>query len=468
MVRNFPSQARRWLLFPPIYTAWEASRLALIWGGFVLITVFSYVTIFSLVYWFFGLLLQEVNRSLAVFATTLLTLILLRPFYHWTQLIIDRLFFPEMANFKEKIELICHELTKIDNRAALKQFLNQKVQAWLRVNGVDLQTDSQAESAPGLILPLEMGTRSLGFLSIGPKQSRRSFGYTEHAILKQLQEQVSLVLSGIQLAEAREAAEKTDQLKVNFLTNISHELRTPLNAVINSTGLVADGAVGEINPAQVEYLNRAVQGSEYLMKLLGDILDITKIEMGQLTLQPELISLPEIIEDTLPWVRDMLQQKPIQLNMELGDNLPPLMADRLRMRQILLNLLSNAIKFTQTGFIKVRAWLDGDLIFVSVEDSGIGIAPENLPLIFEDYQQHHSQLRFERRRHLGTGLGLSITKALVELHAGRLWVESEVGRGTIFTFVLPLVRPKAESGSKSAANTGQQKVHLPRNSGIIF
>jgi signal transduction histidine kinase len=137
----------------------------------------------------------------------------------------------------------------------------------------------------------------------------------------------------------------------------------------------------------------------------------------------------------------MLQQKPIELTVEFEDNLPLLRADRLRMRQILLNLLSNAIKFTQKGSIWVRAWLENNLIFVSVEDTGIGIPPEGLPLVFEDYQQlagqHQQQLQFERRRHLGTGLGLSITRALVELHGGRIWVESELGRGTAFTFTLP-------------------------------
>jgi signal transduction histidine kinase len=452
MARTLPIPYHRRLPLPPINTAWEAGRLALIWGGFALVTIFTYLIIFSLIHWFSSLILQEINRNLTVFSTTLTTLVLRRHLYGGTQFIVDWLFFPDTANFSEKIEALCYELTGINNREALKQFLGQKISPRLMVDAIYLQTDSQPETAQSLALPLEMGARSLGYLIIGPKYSRRFFGYSEQMALKQLQEQVSLVLSGIQLAEAREAAEKTDQLKVNFLTNISHELRTPLNTVINSTGLVADGALGEINEAQVEYLNLAVQGSEYLMKLLNDIFDITKIEMGQLTLQPELISLPEIIEETLPWVKDMLQQKPILLKMELEDNLPPFMADRLRIRQILLNLFSNAIKFTQVGSIGVRAWLDNKVIFVSVEDTGIGIAPESLLLIFEDYQQHHRQLYFERRRHVGTGLGLSITRALVELHGGRIWVESEVGRGTVFTFVLPLVKPKAKNGSKSAAN----------------
>ncbi|GAB4431773.1 MAG: hypothetical protein Fur0044_29330 [Anaerolineae bacterium] len=456
MARHLPHQNRQWLSLPNISTGWEIRRLVLIWGGFALALVFTYITVFSLIYWFASLLLQEVNRSLAVFTTTLLTLLLLRLLYVGTQQVVDRLFFPDTANFKEKIDAICHRLTEIDNRERLKQFLDQQLPAWLQVEEVYLQPQPRLETVKTITLPLEMGTRSLGFLTIGRKHSGRSFGYSEQVALKQLQEQVSLVLSGIQLAEAREAAEKTDQLKLNFLTNISHELRTPLNTVINSTGLVADGVLGEITETQAEYLNRAVEGSEYLMNLLNDILDITKIETGQLTLQPEVMSLPEVIKETLPLVNNPLQKKAVRLTVELEDNLPPVMADRLRVRQILLNLLSNAIKFTQEGSIRVRAWLRGNTVWVSIKDTGIGIPQESLPLVFEDYRQlvHRQQLQFDRRRHLGTGLGLSITRALVELHGGKIWVESEgvPGRGSTFTFTLPLSTLKPENGSKVTAN----------------
>lgn len=456
MARHLPTQNHQWLPLPKIRTGWEIRRLVLIWGGFVLVLVFAYVTFFSLIHWFAGLLLQEVNRSLAVFATTLATLLLLHRLYEATRQVVDRLFFPDTANFKEKIDLLCHQLTEIDTQERLKQFLSQKVPVSLLVENVYLHEHPRLEIAKTATLPLEMGTRSLGFLTIGPKFSGRSFGYEEGVALKRLQEQVSLVLSGIQLAEAREAAEKTDQLKLNFLTNISHELKTPLNTVINSTGLVADGALGEITDSQAEYLNRAVEGSEYLMKLLNDILDITKIETGQLTLQPGLMNLQEVIEETLPLVNSPLQQKAVSLTVELGDNLPPVIADRLRVRQILLNLLSNAIKFTQEGSIRVRAWLNGNAVWVSIEDTGIGMPPESLALVFEDYRQlvNRQQLRFERRRHLGTGLGLSITKALVELHGGKIWVESDgvPGKGSTFTFTLPISTLKPGNENKTAMN----------------
>lgn len=454
MARYLPNQTRHWPSLPKIGTGWEIRRLVLIWGGFALVLVFTYITFFSLIHWFAGLLVQEVTRSLAVFATTLSTLLLLHTLYEWTQQVVDRLFFPDTANFKEKIDFLCHRLTEIDNREQLKQFLSEQIPARLLVEDVYLHAKPRLELVKTVTLPLEMGIRSLGFLTIGPKLSGRTFGYNEQVALKQLQEQVSLVLSGIQLAEAREAAEKTDQLKLNFLTNISHELRTPLNTVINSTGLVADGALGEITEAQAEYLNRAVEGSEYLMKLLNDILDITKIETGQLTLQPEVMSLREVIEETLPLVNTPLQQKAVSLKVELEENLPPLIADRMRIRQILLNLLSNATKFTQEGFIRVRAVLNGNALCISIEDTGVGMPQESLPLVFEDYRQlvNRQQRQFERRRYLGTGLGLSITKALVELHGGKIWVESELGRGSTFTFTLPLSSLKPGNGSKVTAN----------------
>jgi signal transduction histidine kinase len=444
MAVYIPNQKQRGWARLKIETWWELGRLLLLWGGLALTVLFTYFTFFSLSYWFSALLLQEVNRPLTVLLAGLITLFLARALYDWTQNLVDQLFFPETANLKSKIEALCRHLAEIDNRESLKQFLAEKVPAQLRVDQVSLQAEAGASRPQWLHLPLEMGTRPLGFLTIGPKRSGRSFGYAERVAFKQLQDQVSLVLSGIQLAEARAAAEKTDQLKVTFLTNISHELRTPLNTVINSTGLAADGVLGEITPQQQEFLNRAVQGSEHLLKLLNDILDITKIETGQLALQPEIMQLSEILAEVTPMVESGLRQKSLKLQVEFAATLPSLKADRLRLRQILLNLLSNAIKFTQEGFIRIKAWPVGNMLQITVEDSGVGLAPESLALIFQDYQQvatpHQQQLHFERRRHVGTGLGLSITKALVELHGGRIWVESELGCGSVFTFTLPLAQ----------------------------
>jgi signal transduction histidine kinase len=287
-----------------------------------------------------------------------------------------------------------------------------------------------------------MGSRSMGYLTIGPKASDRSYSLEERTIFKNLQDQVSLVLSAIQLAEAREKAERVSQLKSNFVTNISHQLHTPLNTVINSTGLVADGMLGSISEEQADYLNLAVQGSEHLMILLQEILDIAKIESGELKLRVAAMNLNDVLEEIVSIVKgSMLQDRPLEIKLEVADNLPILFADRTRVRQVLLNLLSNAIKFTPEGDIYVKAWEHRNFVHVSVEDTGIGIAEENLALIFEDYQQVLAAdgVEFKRRRHLGTGLGMPISKALVELHGGQIWVESEQGKGSTFTFTLPLL-----------------------------
>lgn len=451
---------RSWLSFLKISAWWEVRRLGLIWLSFALAIGLTYLTFFSLIHWF-TILLQADNHSVAVFLSTLTTLLLLRNLHNWSQKIIDNLFFPDTADFKDKIEVVCQKLTEINDRETLKQFLSGTTAAQLQLEGIFFHQDSPLAVTGGLALPLEMGRHSLGLLYISPKRSGRSFGYGERLALERLQEQVSLVLSGIQLTEAREAAEKTDQLKLNFLTNVSHQLRTPLNTIINSTGLVADGALGEVNEDQVGFLNQAVQGSEYLMKLLNDILDITKIETGHLTLQPEAIDLAEVIREVLPMIKGTLQQKSIQLKTEFEENLPLLAADRLRLRQILLNLLSNAIKFTRKGFIWVRARSEENMVLISVEDTGIGMAQESLSLVFEDYQQvsvkPHQDILFERRRHLGTGLGLSITKALVELHGGQITVESELERGTTFTFTLPISASSPEDEAGPLPVNGRQK-----------
>jgi signal transduction histidine kinase len=431
---------RGWFSILVSSARWEVARLSLVWAGFALATWLTYLVLFTLVHWFARLLLRGVDRNIAIFLATLATLFLLHSIYDWSQRMVDNLFFPDTADFKEKVETLCQNLAEINQREELKHFLINRIPSNLRVTEVFLHEQPQPAPVNAITLPLEMGRHSLGFLTIGPRRSGRSFGYMERLVLTQLQEQISLVLSGIQLTEARETAERTGQLKVNFLTNLSHQLRTPLNTVINSTGLVADGALGETTETQAEYLQRAVQGSEHLLKLLNDILDITKIEVGQLALQPETVDLKEVIAEAVAMVRGMLHNKPVDIKIELSADLPALIADRLRVRQILLNLLSNAIKFTQAGIVRVRAWSDSKLVYVSVEDTGIGITPEKLPLVFEDYQQvsPDRDFQFERRRHVGTGLGLPITKALVELHGGHISVSSEPDQGTTFTVTLPL------------------------------
>lgn len=430
----------------PGYNAWQWVRLGLTWLSFSLTVI---VTFFTLLAPLDGLLqfLNWHNPILSIVTCTIILLLGSGYLYYWVQNLTDSIFFPDAAGFRKKIGKACQLLAEINTKAELGYFLVQQLPQQLQVEHISLQKSDNDV----LRLPLEMGGRDLGALFIGPKRSGRSFSKDERQVFKQLEEQVSLVLSVVQLAEAREQAEKTDQLKNNFLTNVSNELRTPLNAVINLTGLVADEALGPISLEQKEYLNRAVDGSEYLMRLLDDILDMTKIETGELTLNLGVMELAEVIEEVVPMLQSMLKNKPIALKTEIAEDLPILLADRLRIRQILLNLLSNAAKFTKEGFIRLKARTENNQVVVSVEDSGVGIAEQDLPLIFQDYQQIIPQnkrgISSERRRHFGTGLGIPITQALVALHGGQLTVKSTLGEGSTFTFTLPylLSRPNSEN-----------------------
>jgi signal transduction histidine kinase len=446
MSYNGLEKSRKLLPFLKLETGWEFIRLGLSWSSLAMTTFLVYVAFYNLVDGFLPVWFEQSNHTLTVVFATLLTLFLFRPLKTGCQSLVDHLFFSDTAHLKDEVEAANRTLATIHDLETLRQFLIKKLPAQLRVDGIYLHQHPQSLLRHSLTLPLNMGNRSLGYVTIGPRYSGRSFSYEERSSLKQLQEQISLVLSGIQLAEAREEAEQVDQLKSNFLRNISHELKTPLNTVINSTGLVADGILGPVDEELAASLNQAVQGSEYLMQLLDDILDIAKIESGQLTLRLDEMDLKEVVEDALIIIKASLQQKPIELKLDIAADLPTLVADRLRIRQVLLNLLSNAVKFTKTGWILIKARRERNLILVTVADSGIGIAPTDLRLIFEDYQQvsagQHRELKLERRRHLGTGLGMPITKALVELHGGQIWVESEPGQGSAFTFTLP-INPKS-------------------------
>lgn len=428
---------------PKFEAPWEIIRFGIIAVILAATIILFYFTLFVFVDWFYPGLLGYHSRGATVFLAAVLTLLLYQPLKDGVRSMIDNLFFRDTARLNEGVALACRIMADINDRGHLGRYLAEDLPKRLEVDGVYLH-----QHAPSILLrhavtlPLKMGTRALGYLTIGPKLSGRSFSSEERQALDDLQEQVSLVLSGIQLAEAREEAERVARLKNEFITNVSHQIRTPLNVVINSTGLVADGILGEIGQKEAQYLYRAVQGSEYLKKLLNDILDMTKLEIGQLSLQLETLDIHLILDDILPMVQDMLKDKPVELAFDISDDLPFIVADRLRLRQILLNLLSNAAKFTRQGSITLKIWPKRGWVFFSVIDTGIGIANENLSLIFEDFQQVSSkqpkETQIERRRHLGTGLGMPITKALVELHAGRIWVESELGVGSRFNFAIPI------------------------------
>jgi signal transduction histidine kinase len=245
-----------------------------------------------------------------------------------------------------------------------------------------------------------------------------------------------------ELEEAREHAERSDQVKSAFLASMSHELRTPLNAVINFTRFVIDGDTGPVNEQQTELLTDVVNSARHLLNLINDVLDMSKIEAGSLNLFIEDdVNLNSILTSVTSTGRILLADKPnVRIDVQTEDNLPPLQADRQRILQILLNIMSNACKFTQSGTITLSARRSGDEITLSVADTGPGIAPEDQGMVFEAFKQTHTGLR----QGGGTGLGMPIAKSLAEAHGGRLWLESAVGKGTTFFLVLPIKSPELQ------------------------
>jgi len=228
--------------------------------------------------------------------------------------------------------------------------------------------------------------------------------------------------------------EAASQHKSDFLANMSHELRTPLNAIIGFSQVLRDGMVGEMNAKQVEYLEDILSSGNHLLSLINDVLDLSKVEAGQVALEVAPFSLQDALERGVAMVRERATSDDVQVTLAACSHVDPVSGDERRIRQVIFNLLSNAVKFTPAGG-SVDVWatqVNGE-VSVSVADTGPGIAGEDLRRIFEEFQQTEAGIEQGE----GTGLGLALSKRLVELHGGRIWVDSEPGSGSTFVFTLP-------------------------------
>ncbi|MBI1879800.1 MAG: hypothetical protein HYR94_16520 [Chloroflexi bacterium] len=245
-----------------------------------------------------------------------------------------------------------------------------------------------------------------------------------------------------ELAEAKRHLRQADSLKSEFIATVSHELRTPLNSIIGFAKLLLKQKIGPLNPIQQTDLSVIYDSAQHLLSLVNDILDLSKIEAGKIRLDPEWISVEEIIVGVMASTIILIEGKPIELKDEIEPNLPRVYVDRGRIRQVVINILSNAAKFTDAGSITMRIYKmnknDQDFICFSVKDTGIGIAPEDMDKVFEAFRQIDSSVA---RRAEGTGLGMPISYRLVALHGGELWVKSQVGQGSAFSFTIPLQPP---------------------------
>jgi signal transduction histidine kinase len=222
--------------------------------------------------------------------------------------------------------------------------------------------------------------------------------------------------------------------KSEFLANMSHELRTPLNAISGFSQVLRKELYGEINEKQAEYLDDVLASARHLLSLIDDVLDLSKVEAGQIELQVEPFSLPAALERGVVMVREGATNGGVRISLSSDPGIDTVIGDERRVRQVVFNLLSNAVKFTPAGGTVdiATAQLDGE-VRVSVSDTGPGIAPEDQERIFEEFQQ--ASAGKEQRE--GTGLGLALSRRLVELHGGRIWVDSELGKGSTFVFTLP-------------------------------
>ncbi|MGE5264979.1 MAG: GAF domain-containing protein [Acidobacteriota bacterium] len=341
----------------------------------------------------------------------------------------------------------------------------------------DTQADPRYISAnPGmrseLCAPLKAGDRVIGIVNAESAQPN-AFGEQDLRFLTTLAGQVAIAIQNVRLFEdvqhwaeelERRVEERTDALgqanqrlleadrvKSQFLANMSHELRTPMNAVIGYTELLLEGTYGPLTTQQQDRLQKVVRNAKSLLQLINDILDISKIEAGRLTLNLSPANLGDVITASLQTVEPLAREKHLHLDVEVDRNLPRVVLDETRIKQVLDNLLANAVKFTEHGNVAIRAlcWQEGDRrspitwpgappsgawALVGVSDTGIGIAREDLSKIFEAFRQADNSTT---RRYGGTGLGLAIARELVEMHGGSIWAESVVGNGSTFYFTLP-------------------------------
>jgi PAS domain S-box-containing protein len=239
-----------------------------------------------------------------------------------------------------------------------------------------------------------------------------------------------------QLEIRRREAERANRLKSEFLASMSHELRTPLHTIIGFADLLAEELKGPLNSHQKRFVDHIRHDSRHLLELINDILDLSKIESGRIELHPELFCAADAVEETVAGLRPLAQNKQIRID-EAHDTSLMVTADRLRFKEILYNLISNAIKFTpEKGQITIESGEQPDYVLFAVADTGIGIDPSERQAIFDKFYQVGSTTRGVRE---GTGLGLAITKNLVEMHGGKVWVESVPGMGSRFLFTLPRV-----------------------------
>src|ERR1041384_874278 len=289
-----------------------------------------------------------------------------------------------------------------------------------------------------LTVPILREQQIMGGLTVWRKQAGE-FDPEVVNLLQTFAAQSALAIDNARLF--REIEDKSRQIeaanrhKSEFLANMSHELRTPLNAIIGFSEVLQEKLFGELNEKQAEYTSDILTSGQHLLSLINEILDLSKVEAGRMELELAPFDLPLAIENARTFVRERAVKHGITLDLDVDDRLGEYVGDERKIKQILLNLLSNAVKFTpEGGRISITANKTDNGAEVSVSDTGIGIPPAEQPTIFEEFRQVGGDYAYKKE---GTGLGLTLAKKFVELHGEKISVESEVGKGSTFSFTLP-------------------------------
>jgi signal transduction histidine kinase len=298
-----------------------------------------------------------------------------------------------------------------------------------------------------LIVPLLRSDQIIGALVVRRKEPGE---FPEHTVnlLQTFADQSVLAIQNARLF--REIEEKSRELadasqhKSQFLANMSHELRTPLNAILGYTELMADGAYGEPSEKMLGILKRLEANGRHLLGLINDVLDLSKIEAGQLELELSDYSIQDIAQTVRSTLEPLAADKKLAFKVEMPPELPPGRGDGRRLTQVLINLVGNAIKFTDAGEVAIRAQANDGSFYVSVRDTGPGISAADQAKLFQEFQQADNAIT---RKKGGTGLGLAISKRIIEMHGGRIWVESQPGQGSTFAFTLPVVVERQVEGA---------------------
>jgi len=289
-----------------------------------------------------------------------------------------------------------------------------------------------------LAIPMLRENELIGGLTVN-KKTPGAFSLEVIELLTTFATQSALAIQNARLFQ--EIANKSRQLeaasqhKSEFLANMSHELRTPLNAIIGFSEVLGERLFGDLNEKQEEYLKDIHASGQHLLSLINDILDLSKIEAGRMELELTDFDLPTVIDNALTLVRERAGRRGIALHQAADEGLGQIRGDERKIKQVLLNLLSNAIKFTPDGGrIDVRGRPVDGSVEVSVSDTGVGIAPEDQEAIFEEFRQ----VGTAAKKVEGTGLGLALSRKFIELHGGRIRVQSQLGAGSTFSFTIPI------------------------------